>query len=119
MIDGLSLILVCVALLGTLGAAALAVLNKLINWPLLVVLMVLELGLLVQLVVGIVELAGTDRDVSGVVFVTYLVAALLVPPIGLVWAVAEKSRWGSGVLAVAGLVVVVLELRLEQVWFGA
>lgn len=119
MIDGLSLVLVCIALLGALGAVALAVLNKLINWPLLIVLMVLELGLLVQLVAGIVELAGTDRDVSGVVFVSYLVGALLVPPIGLVWAVAEKSRWGSGVLAVACLVAVVLELRLEQVWFGA
>lgn len=119
MIDGLSLVLVGVALLGALGAIALAVLNKLINWPVLIILMVLELGLLAQLVAGIVQLAGTDRDVSGVVFVAYLVGALLVPPIGLVWATAEKSRWGSGVLAVACLVVVVLELRLEQVWFGA
>ncbi|HZO70006.1 MAG TPA: hypothetical protein VFB74_33850 [Kribbellaceae bacterium] len=119
MIDALSVTVVVLALLAALGAIVLTVMNKRINWPLLIGLGVVELATLVQLVVGIVRLAGTDTDVSGVTFVIYLVAAVVVLPIGALWALAERSRWGAGVLAVACLVVPVLVLRLDQIWSGA
>lgn len=116
MIDALSVTLVVLSLLAAVFAAVLAGLDRRINWWLLGLLGVVEVGLLVQLAVGIVQLAGTDRDVSGVVFVGYLVGALVVLPLGALWALAESSRWGAGALAVACLVVPVLVLRLDQIW---
>ena len=82
----------------------------------LVATAVLELGMLVQAVVGVVRLLGVERPVSGVVFVGYLLTTVLVPPLGAFWAVGERSRWGTGVLAVAGLTCAILVVRLEQVW---
>jgi hypothetical protein len=76
----------------------------------------LELGLLAQCVTGLVRLAHTGRDVSGLTFTAYLVGAVLVPPAAFVWAAAERTRWGSAVLVVAALAVVALEFRLDQIW---
>jgi hypothetical protein len=77
-----------------------------------------ELVVLTQLVVGCVLLAQTDRDVSGVLFVSYLVGNSLALPVGVFWSLAERSRWGTGVLAVAVLTVMALQLRLETIWAG-
>ena len=88
------------------------------DWWLAGFLAALELALIVQCAVGLVKLATEDRDVSGAVFSAYLVGALLVPPIGFVWAATERTRWGTAVIAVAGLVVVALEFRLDQIWGG-
>ncbi len=77
-----------------------------------------EVVLLVQLVVGCVRLAGTDRDVSGVLFVSYLVGIVLALPIGAFWSLAERTRSGTGVLVVAALTVLALEVRLVDIWGG-
>jgi len=61
-----------------------------------------EVVLLVQLVVGCVLLAGTERDVEGVLFVSYLVGVALALPIGAFWSLAERSRSGTGVLVEIG-----------------
>ena len=79
---------------------------------------VLGLGCLVQLVVGLVLLAGTDRDLNGVVFVLYLLGLFAVPPLAGWWARGEPSRAGTGVVVVAGLLVPVLLLRLDVLWGG-
>lgn len=81
-------------------------------------LVALEAVLLVQAVVGLVRLAQTDRDVSGVPFTLYLIGAVLVPPIAFLWAATERSRWGTGVIVVGALAVVALEFRLDQIWRG-
>lgn len=80
-------------------------------------LAVVELALLVQLVVAIV-LLQSHQVAQFWTFVGYLAASLIVLPIGAVWALAERTRWGSVVLAVACLVVPVLVLRLNQLWAG-
>jgi hypothetical protein len=108
--------LVGLSLAAMVFAIVLAALDRRINWTLLGVLGVIEVGLLAQLVVGIVQLAGTSRDVSGPFFVGYLIGALLVLPLGALWALAESSRWGAGALAVACLVIPVLELRMHEIW---
>ena len=46
----------------------------------------------------------------------YLAVSALLGPGGLVLAVEERSRYGTLVLAVACLVVAVVELRLLSVW---
>jgi hypothetical protein len=97
-------------------AVVLAALDRRINWWLLGLLGVVEVALLAQLVVGIAQLIGTDRDVSGPFFVGYLIGSLIILPIGALWALAESSRWGAGALAIACLVIPVVELRLHDIW---
>ena len=94
----------------------LAARNKRIDWTVLGVLGVVEVLLVAQLIVGIVQLSGTDRDVSGPFFVGYLIGSLLILPIGAFWALAESRRWGAGALAIACLVIPILELRLHDLW---
>jgi hypothetical protein len=77
-----------------------------------------ELALLVQLVVGCVLLAGTEREVEGVLFVSYLVGVALALPIGAFWSLAERTRSGTAVLLVAALTVLALEVRLVDIWSG-
>ena len=116
MFDPLTWALVALSLAAMVFAVVLAALDRRINWWLLGLLGVVEVALLAQLVVGIVQLVGTDRDVSGPFFVGYLIGSLIVLPVGALWALAESSRWGAGALAVACLVIPVLELRLHDIW---
>ena len=82
-------------------------------------LAVVEVALLVQLVYGVVALARTEDDVSGVLFVSYLVGNLLALPVGVFWSLAERTRAGTGVLLVASFTVLALQLRLETIWGAA
>lgn len=77
---------------------------------------VLELGLLAQAVVGFVNLIGTDRPVDGLTFGGYLLGILLILPLAGFWSLAERTRWGPGVMVVACLVIPVLIVRLGQIW---
>lgn len=84
--------------------------------PLLYALGVLELGLVVQLVLGLAQVFGEHGDLNVAAYVGYLVGALLILPVGFVWAAAEQSRSGTAVLLVAVIAVPVLELRLNDLW---
>lgn len=77
---------------------------------------VLELGLVVQLVVGLVRLGGDHAGVNVAAYVGYLVGSLVILPAAFVWSVGERSRAGTGVLLVAVVVVPVVFLRLHQLW---
>ncbi|GAB3597963.1 hypothetical protein GCM10027446_27000 [Angustibacter peucedani] len=114
----LTLVLAVASLAFALGTALLAWRDRPAGPRTLLAAAVVEAGFVVQLVVGVVMLATTDRDVPGVLFVAYLVGVLLVLPVAVVWSRAEQSRWGTGVLVVAGLVDAVLLARLQQIWGG-
>ncbi len=86
--------------------------------PLFYVMGVLELVLIVLFVAGCVALGRTERDVDGVLFVSYLLTVVLIPPAAVVWGIAEKSRWGTGVVVVAMLTVSVLIIRVLGIWQG-
>ncbi|TDU90327.1 hypothetical protein EV138_3913 [Kribbella voronezhensis] len=116
MYEPLTWVLVALSLAAMVFAVLLAALDRRINWPILGVLGVIEVALIAQLVVGVVQLAGTSRDVSGPFFVGYLIGSLLILPVGALWALAESSRWGAGALAIACLVIPILELRLHDIW---
>ena len=116
MIDPLQTVLTVLSLALALVAVVMVALDRRLDRFFTVGFGVLFVGLLVQCVVGIGQLVGTDRDVSGATFVGYLVGLLLVPPAALAWARLEPTRWGTAVFIVAGLLVPVLILRLEQIW---
>ncbi|QNE19487.1 hypothetical protein F1D05_18180 [Kribbella qitaiheensis] len=118
MYEPLTWVLVALSLAAMVFAVVLAALDRRINWWLLGVVGAVEVVLLAQLVIGIVQVAGTERDVSAVLFIGYLVASLIVLPFGALWALAESSRWGAGALAIACLVIPALELRIHDVWTG-
>ncbi len=86
--------------------------------PLFFAASVLEIALLGMLVAGSIALAATSRDVDGVLFVSYLVTLVVIPPAAVLWGIAEKSRWGTGVVVVAMLTVSVLCVRVLQIWKG-
>lgn len=77
---------------------------------------VLELVLVAQLVGGGIALARTDREVEGVVFVSYLVTIVLAPVVGAFFSLAERSRVGTSILLLAVATVAGLELRLWDLW---
>ncbi|HEX6356479.1 hypothetical protein [Actinophytocola sp.] len=122
MIEVLATVLTFVALAAGVWAAVLVVVGKpvqLREWHglwLYGVLIALEVGLLAQLVVGIVKLATDDRAVETATFLGYLITLLLVPPLAAFWGLMERTRWGPAVLVVGCLTVPVLILRSQQVW---
>jgi hypothetical protein len=118
MIDTLATALIIASLVAAIWPLVLVLLNRRAGTLLLGVLAVLELGLLVQVVAGIVNLIGTDRPVSGATFVGYLLGSLVILPVAAFWALAERSRWGAGVLVLGCLVIPVLIVRLNQIWAG-
>ena len=119
MIAPLATALLVAALVGAVWSFVLLLLSRPVGKRYLVLaLALLEVGLLVQAVVGLVELATTHRHVSGVTFVGYVVASLLLLPVAVWWSVNEKSRWGVGVLLIGCLVIPVVIVRMNQVWSG-
>ncbi len=84
----------------------------------------LALVALLELAVLVVAVRLRDRvdprhlPAEPVVFVFYLLFCLGVPPAMVWWGRGEPGRWGSGVVAVASLVLAVLMLRVQQVWVG-
>lgn len=78
-----------------------------------------ELVLLVQLAVSIVLVAGGQTAATDTVeYFGYLIVALLVPLAGFVWAILDRTRWSTIVLAVSALVVWVMLIRMQQLWTG-
>lgn len=113
-----------VLIAAALIAAALLVIplvrGRRIGAPMLALFALLEVGLLALLVLGIVNVASTDRPVDGTTFIAYLVGSLAVIPGTVLWARAEKdSRWGNVVMMVGLLVLAVLVVRLNQIWTAA
>ena len=79
-------------------------------------LALVELAALVQVLWAVIAVLRGQRPDSGVVFTGYALASLLVPPVGAVWALSEKSRWGTAAAGISCLVLAVATVRLRQVW---
>ncbi|MDI3407148.1 hypothetical protein [Streptomyces cavernicola] len=80
---------------------------------------VVTLLAVVQLVVGVVQLArGEEPEQGTVIFVAYLLgSAACIPAAGFL-SLAERTRWGSITVAAAGVVLAVLQVRLYDIWGG-
>lgn len=107
----------------TVGTAALAgwallwaALDRPVRMGHLVLGAVLEALLVIQAIVAAVRLIAGTRPESTGTFVGYLIGSLLVLPLGVLWALEERTRWSSVVLAIAGLTAVIIVLRMNAVW---
>ena len=76
-----------------------------------------ELLLIVQLIIALVA-PGFGNVATGSVleFFVYLVTALLIPPIAVLWALMERSRWSSVVLGIAAISIAIMIYRMQQIW---
>ena len=86
--------------------------------PLFYAIGAFEILLVVVLVGGCIALGTTSREVDGVLFVSYLVTLVVIPPAAVLWGIAEKSRWGTGVVVISMLTVAVLAIRVLDIWKG-
>jgi hypothetical protein len=82
-------------------------------------LALVQLGLLTQLVASIgLVVAGEQAKQDTVEFFAYLFVALLIPLAAAFWALIERTRWSTLVLAVGALTVAVMLVRMNQIWTG-
>lgn len=112
----LQIVLAAICAVVALWLVVLIVLDRLPGDWLLGALTLIEVGLVAQLVIGLVQVFGDHGDLNVAAYVGYLVGSVLVLPIGFVWSAGERTRSGTAVLLVAVLAVAFLFLRLHQLW---
>lgn len=116
--DGpLPLALIAAALAFSLVVLVYVALDRTPDWGLLGLAGVVELGTLVLLVMAAVGVG--DADIPGAGAITlfgYLLAGLVLLPIGFLWSLAERSRGATAVLLVAGFAQAFVVVRALQVW---
>lgn len=118
-VTSVAVVVTVLSLALALVTGVLAVLDrKLPRWVLGLVGL-LELALVVLTVQCVVAWVGGNGPADPVVFLAYLIVVLLAAPGTVWWGAAEPGRWGTGVVCIAGLLIPVLVVRLQQVWTGA
>lgn len=118
MVGPLANAVIVASLLVAAWALVTAARNRLVTYIHLAALAVVELLVLAQVVVAIGRLVGGERPVSMVTFIGYLIGAALILPAAGALAVVERTRWGTVIVGVAALLLPVLVVRLQQVWYG-
>lgn len=78
-----------------------------------------EALLIVQLAVSLgMVIAGSRAQVDTWEYFGYLLVALLIPAIGVVWSLVEKNKWSTVVLGAVCLTIAVMLVRMWQLWSG-
>jgi hypothetical protein len=117
MIDGFTIVQVVVACAaGLLGVVAGLAGRKPNDWT-LGALVLVELLLIAQLVIAILA-PGLGNHPTGSVpeFYVYLISAMLIPPLAIIWGLIERTRWSTVVLGVAAFAIAVMVVRMAQIW---
>lgn len=118
MLDSVSLSVSLLATVVAVWAAGKTIRHSRISDGMFYAISSVEVGTIILLIVGIAGLMSTHRHVEGALLVSYLITLVLVPPVALIWGVAEKSRWGTGVILIGMWTVAVMAYRVTQVWHG-
>ncbi|UBU11103.1 hypothetical protein [Nonomuraea gerenzanensis] len=113
-----STIVISGSLLLMLMSLIVAIRNRPMGMVLLVGFALLEVAVLVQAGFVIAGVAGGGGPADKVTLFGYVGGVVLIPPAGVFLALAERSRWGPAILAVAGFAVAVMTGRLLQIWQG-
>jgi hypothetical protein len=113
-----STIVIAGALLLMLASLVVAIRNRAMGMVLLAGFALLEVAVLVQLGFVIAAVAGGEGPGEQATLWGYLAGVVVIPPAGVFLALAERSRWGPAILAVAGFAVAVMTGRLLQIWQG-
>lgn len=78
-----------------------------------------EFGLAMQLIASItLVVLGERAKLDTWEFFGYLIVALLVPIAAAIWALIDRNRWSTVVMGAGVLTVVVMLVRMHQIWSG-
>ncbi len=78
-----------------------------------------EFGLLMQLIASItLVILGERAALDTWEFFGYLIVAIMVPFGAAIWALVERSRWSTVIMGAGVLTVVVMLVRMHQIWTG-
>ncbi|MBC2932031.1 hypothetical protein [Nocardioides sp. zg-1228] len=116
--DGpLPLVLLAASLLLALVVLVYVALDRTPDWGLLGFAAVIEAATLVLIVVAAFQVGGADLSgPSAITVFGYLVAGLVLLPIGFAWSLAERSRGATAVLMIAALAQAFIVVRAVAVW---
>lgn len=79
--------------------------------------LVVEVLLIAQLVAAIVAPAfGNTPTGNPLEFYTYLISAIILLPLAGFWALIERTKWSTLILAVACLAVAIMLYRMLYIW---
>lgn len=119
MIEWLTTVILAVSIAAGLLCIVLGLIGKTPNDVTLGALALVDLLLIAQLVVAIIAPAtGNAPTGSMLEFFVYLVTAILLPPVAVLWGLLERgSRWSTVTLGVTALAVAVMVYRMHQIWF--
>ncbi len=118
MIAALTYVVVGLSVVLCVGAIWYAARDRLIDDRVLAVVVLLEVGLLVLLVGGLVGMGHIADSAERATFVAYLVSLPVIPVGTAFLAIKEKSRWAMGSIAVGAFAVGVMSARLLQIWMS-
>ncbi|WP_210508739.1 hypothetical protein [Naasia sp. SYSU D00057] len=73
--------------------------------------------LIAQVVVAIVApLSGNPPTGNPYEFWAYLISAVILPPVAILWALLERSNWSTVVVGVACLAIAIMLWRMYVIW---
>jgi hypothetical protein len=118
-IEWLTTIEIAVALVAGLMCVVLGLIGRPPNDLTLAAAAAVELTLIAQLVVSLcAPLAGNTATGSVLEFYVYLISAIVLPPLSVLWGLLERrSRWSTVTIGVACLAVAVMLWRMHEIWF--
>lgn len=90
--------------------------DRLLDDRILALLALVELGLIVQLAVGLLGMGEVADSTERATFAAYLVSLPVIPLGTGLLALKEKTRWAMGSLAVGAFAVAVMTARCLQIW---
>lgn len=93
-----------------------AIRDRLIDDLVIILSALVELGLVVQMILGLFGVGEIVDTAEKATFVAYLVSLPVIPVGTAFLAIKEKSRWAMGSLAVGGFAIAVMSARLLQIW---
>ncbi len=117
MILGFTVVLVGAALFAGLLCVVLGLAGRKPADITLIALIVVEALLLAQIVIAITAPAFGNTPTGNLLeFWVYLLTAAIIPPLAIIWALVERTRWSTLVLGVGALAVAVMAYRMHQIW---
>lgn len=90
--------------------------DRLINDALLAVAALVFLGTVIQLVIGLIRMGEIEDGTEVATFAAYLISLPFVPFMTTFLAIKEKTRWAMASIAVGAFAVLVMTVRLQQIW---
>ena len=80
-------------------------------------LVLVELLLIAQAILAIIQpYVGNPPTGNLLEFWLYMIGALIIPPLAVIWASVERNRWSTVVLGVAAFAIAVMLWRMQQIW---